>query len=128
MRQPGRMTGLSKTQVQTLAIDPNTPTTVYAGTHDGGVFKSIDSGATWTATNTGLPSIFWVNSLAIDPITPTIVYAGTWWGGVFKSTDGGAHWTANYDYDNFVSTLAIDPKNPAIVYAGRDTGVFKSTG
>jgi hypothetical protein len=31
-------TGLTNTDVRALAIDPTTPTTLYAGTYGGGVF------------------------------------------------------------------------------------------
>ena len=34
--------------VLSIAIDPATPSTIYAGTY-GGVFKSTDSGATWSS-------------------------------------------------------------------------------
>ena len=34
-----------------LAIDPDTPATVYAGTYPSGVFKSTDSGVTWSVIN-----------------------------------------------------------------------------
>ncbi len=40
--------------IAALAIDPLTPTTVYASISSGGVFKSTDGGASWTAMNTGL--------------------------------------------------------------------------
>ena len=36
--------------VRSLAIDPATPTTLYAGT-DGGVFKSTDGGGSWSAAS-----------------------------------------------------------------------------
>ena len=75
-----------------LAIDPVTPTTLYAGTHDGGVFKSTNGGENWSAVNTGLTNTD-VHTLAIDPATPTTLYAGTF-GGVFKSTNGGGNWSA----------------------------------
>jgi len=56
-------TGLTNTYVRALAIDPDTPTTLYAGT-GGGVFKSTNGGANWSAVNTGLttyfpPPLFW---------------------------------------------------------------------
>src|SRR5213594_1388458 len=41
---------------QNLVIDPQTPTTLYAGTFGEGVFKSTDGGGSWNAVNTGLPT------------------------------------------------------------------------
>ena len=73
--------GLIDTDVLALAIDPATPSTLYAGT-DGGVFKSTNAGASWTAINSGLTHAF-VTALAINPATPTTLYAGTRGGGAF---------------------------------------------
>src|SRR2546422_1378767 len=81
--------------IQVLAIAPTTPTTLYAGTNGGGVFKSTNLGASWSAVNTGLTSPG-VLALAVDPATPTILYAGTGGAGgafVFMSTDGGGSWS-----------------------------------
>ena len=40
--------------IAALAIDPSTPTTLYAGTSGGGVFKSTDGGGSWRAVNDGM--------------------------------------------------------------------------
>src|SRR5256712_12589669 len=80
--------------INALAIDPQTPTTLYAGTSGHGVFKSTDGGGNWSAGNTGLTSPYgaiWVTTLAIDAQTPTTLYAASSGGGVFKSTDGGGN-------------------------------------
>jgi len=77
--------------VPQVAIDPITPTTLYAGTN-GIVFKSTNSGGMWGASGRGVPAEVFVLRLAIDPRTPTTIYAATWGGGVFKSTDGAATW------------------------------------
>ena len=74
--------GLTNTFVRALAIDPKTPTTVYAGTDGGGVFKSTDGGGSWSAINDGLTHLY-ITTLAIDPHTPVRLYAGTVEGGVF---------------------------------------------
>ena len=50
----------------------------------GGVFKSTNGGANWTAINTGLTNTH-VCALAINPQTPDTLYAGTYGGGVFKT-------------------------------------------
>jgi hypothetical protein len=57
--------------VRALAIDPATPTTLYAATA-GGVFKSTNSGGAWAAMNNSLTTLG-VNVLAIDPQTPTTI-------------------------------------------------------
>jgi len=129
-----------------LAIDPLTPRMLYvvstsptcpstAGCTGGGVFKSTDAGASWSAVNTGLPDGIAVGALAIDPITPHALYAG--WtspycpdigctGGVFKSTDGAARWESlNTGLPNTgVFALGIDPTAPRRLYAGTEYGVF----
>src|SRR6478735_1880997 len=68
--------------VLVLAIDPQTPTTIYAGTYGGGVFKSTDGGLTWNAVGPGYVN---VSSLLVDPRTPTTVYAGIDAGVIYKT-------------------------------------------
>ena len=72
---------MTTTKVYDLAIDPLTSNTLYAGTN-GGVFKSMDGGASWNAINNGLTTTG-VPAMAIDPATPSRIYAGTNGGGVF---------------------------------------------
>ncbi|MCA8966081.1 MAG: hypothetical protein KDC48_14440, partial [Planctomycetes bacterium] len=80
-----------------LSVASDGASALYAGTASGGVFKSTDQGATWTATSSGLPDAVVeplggyaaVAALAVDPVTPTTVYAGLWRGGVYVSTNGG---------------------------------------
>ena len=87
--------GPSSQPIYSMAIDPSTPSTVYAGAQ-GGVLRSLDSGATWTLTNSGLPTlpIPVVTSLAIDPLAPSTLYAGTNGLGVYRSLNSGASWSA----------------------------------
>jgi uncharacterized repeat protein (TIGR02543 family) len=114
--------------VYSLATDPLTPSTLYAGTN-GYVCRSTDSGATWKAMSIGHDYIS-VHCLAIDPITPSTVYAGTNVD-VFRSTDSGVTWTVvklGITSRN-VTSLAIDPKTPATLYASfTHNGVFRYVG
>jgi len=41
--------------VSALAIDPVTPTTLYAGRNSDGIFKSTDGGSSWFEADMGLP-------------------------------------------------------------------------
>jgi photosystem II stability/assembly factor-like uncharacterized protein len=122
------------TTIHAIAIDPVMPETLYAGIvgerSGPGVFKSVDGGAHWalseTGINTGLHNTF-AYALAIDPRAPETLYAGTD-GGVFKSVDGATNWNPFRGGlpHTTVEVLAIDPQTPGILYAGIDGfGVFK---
>ncbi len=112
-------TGLpDNSSVTALAIDPNTPSTLYVSSYSevtgGAVYKSTDGGDTWNVANTGLPDNTVVTALAIDPTTPRTLYAATYGvfkSSVFKSTDAGATWgEADAGLtDPSVFTLAIEP-------------------
>lgn len=123
------------TCVQAIAIDPLTPTTLYAGPSDNGVFKSTNGGASWTAMNVGIPAGNGVLVFAIDPRNPLIVYAGMapgpgGPGGLFKSTNGGASWAPKNvgipATDTFVFDIAIDPQTPSTLYRSTSAGVFNA--
>ena len=111
-----------------LAINPSNPTTLYAGTDGGGVFKSTDSGGTWTPASAGLTNLY-VYAFAINPANPATLYAGTLGGGIFRSTNSGGSWAAaNRGLTNsYARALAINSTTPDILFAGTDDGVFKST-
>jgi DNA-binding beta-propeller fold protein YncE len=113
--------------VPALAINPQTPSILYAG--GGGAFKSTNGGANWFGINTGITNTS-ILAVAIDPQTTDTLYAGTASGGVFKSTNGGGNWTAINTglTDTLVRALAINPQIPDTLYAGTEGGgVFKTT-
>lgn len=101
--------------------------TIYIGT-DGGVFKSVDGGASWGAVNFGLTG-FSVSALVPDPLAPGTLYAGTNVG-VFKTFNGGSEWLPQRTGLGAiaVAALAVDPASPQVLYAGTTSGgVFRST-
>jgi photosystem II stability/assembly factor-like uncharacterized protein len=116
--------GLTNNDVQALAIDPVTPSTIYAGTRGGGVYKSTDGGMTWNPTGLTEGDVI---ALAIDPKTPTTIYAGRLMGGLFKSTDGGRNWVFVGFEGESVDALVIDPRVPTTIYADTSKGLFKSS-
>ena len=116
-------------EMRAIAIDPTSPTTVYAGTAEDGVFKSMTGGVSWEAINAGLTTLK-AKAFAIDPATPTTLYVGTYGGGVFKTTNGGANWEAvNTGLTNlYIYGFALAPTTPTTLYvATNGGGVFKST-
>ena len=125
--------GLSVGDVSALAIDPRTPSTIYAASNPTSspddriakIFKSTDRGASWKKVfdePVAFPnSVSRISALAVDPKAPNIVYAGAW-DRLFKSTDGGGQWApvgGRFSFPFFsINTIVIDPKNTDRVYIG----------
>ena len=106
----------SNLTVTCIAFDPNTPGTMYVGTGEGwgstssssrgfGVFKSIDSGKTFTQL-AATKSYFFINDIVVRSESgKSVVYCatdmqyvngawhGTTTGGLMKSTNGGISFT-----------------------------------
>jgi hypothetical protein len=84
---------------------------VYAGSWAGGIFRSWDSGTTWSAMNTGLTNLD-VACLAIDTLTATTLYAGTFYGEglVVDLTGPGTIYLQTRNFGAFVNCLV--PKLP----------------
>ena len=115
--------------VISLAIDPASPRTLYAGTTNAGLFKTTNAGNAWGSVNAGINITQQVRAIAVDPTTPTTLYAGTSGGGIFKSLDGGLGWTpASVGLSSpSINTLMLHPQSPSTIYAGTQSGLFKSS-
>ena len=133
-------------RITTVAIHPTDPQTVYAGTANGGLWKSNDFCQNWSSVfddqNTSS-----VGAVAIDPVNPEIIYCGTGepnslrsyypGTGIYKSTNGGANWIfSGLDSSYTIGNISINPLNSQEIYvaAGGWTrrknpqrGIYKST-
>jgi photosystem II stability/assembly factor-like uncharacterized protein len=113
-------------EVNALAVAPSNPDVLYTGTRGGGIYKSVNGAATWTAASGGLTNLT-VLALAVHPRNPEVAYAATLGDGVFKTANGGASWAHLSFPSLYPFSLAIDPRRPSIVYAGTIAqGVLKS--
>lgn len=101
--------GLKDIRIQTLAASDKQPDVLIAGTWGEGVFRSIDGGITWEASNNGLSHPF-ISTIAIDPEHPEFIYAGTWGEGIFSSRDEGRTWqkVENTEIAPRINELVID--------------------
>ena len=92
---------------------------LYAAFYGAGVFKTADSGNTWTACHEGL-----TNFLARDiAIMGNTLFVGTNRGGVFKSSDKGETWQTATDtilHKEIWSLLTAGNR----LYAGTSKGLF----
>ena len=141
-----------RTGASDLVMDPRNPDVLYAamwerirmphrflsGGANGGIFKSLDGGATWSKLTTGLPAGETGKiGLAVSRSNPDVVMAivehgfqpeprspdfadmsklGT---GMYRSQDGGASWSYVNRFNNrpfYYSHIWIDPNNDQRVY------------
>jgi Bacterial Ig-like domain (group 3) len=65
-------------RVLSIAIDPTdaTANTVYVGTAQGGLYRTLDGGATWTALMDSAQSLV-IGAITIDPLDPNTLFVGT---------------------------------------------------
>jgi photosystem II stability/assembly factor-like uncharacterized protein len=103
----------------------NLYTGVYGGP-ESGIYRSLDSGATWEKLKGGLPSEDVGRiGMAISPVNPDYLYAiveATEKNkGVYRSTDRGASWTKQNSYNAsapfYYHELICDPKDLDRVYS-----------
>ena len=121
------------TGISDVAIDPQSPNTVYAAAYErrrtvfgyngggphGGLYKTVDGGAHWNRLTKGLPEGGDMGRLAVDIYrrNSNIVYAlveHAKGGGIFRSEDKGFSWTKMSDTDprpSYYSQVRIDPNN-----------------
>ncbi len=126
---------------------PSQPDTYYFGAVGGGVWKTTDSGVTWTPISDGFFKTSSVGALAVADSDPNIIYAGMGEAcvrgnasngdGVYKSLDGGKTWRhMGLDQTYHIGAVRVNPKNPDIVYVAalghlwgpnEERGVYRST-
>ncbi len=124
-------------RVNSIIVDPNNSTTYYSGAPAGGIWKSTDSGNSWSVLTDDLPQIG-VSGIAIDYSNSNIIYIATgdddnndsYSVGVFKSIDGGASWNptglnpSNSPYD--MNDIYVHPTLSNILWVATSNGVYKS--
>ena len=116
--------------IVSIALHPTKPNIIYVAT-DEAVYKSSDTGATWTRFAGELARTR-VISLALDPQLSATVFAGTMGDGTYKSPDGGRTW---HPYNSgiqkgtisaIVNQIVFNPLGTEMVYAATTVGVFRS--
>jgi hypothetical protein len=118
-----RLVGLAGSSLRTIAIDPQTPTTLYAAL-EGTVLTSRDAGRNWDATGySGNARL-----LLVDPSTPTNLYALDEHGAVSRSVDSAASWMdANTGLSSPLIGLGLDAVEPTTLRAADYVFVWRST-
>src|SRR5689334_10695724 len=124
-------------RVTTVTGVPSQPKTFYMGVASGGLFKTTDSGATWTPITDGKIPLGSTGSVAVADSDPNVIYLGTGSDsvrsnvstgrGVYKSIDGGETWKFTGLYNaGQIGAVRIHPINPDVVWVTAGGDVFKS--
>ncbi len=114
-------------KVESVAIDPGNPKTIYAGTWHL-PWKTTDGGVTWHNIKQGLIDDSDVFSIIIDPTRPTVVYASAC-SGIYRSENGGELFHKIQGIPTTARRTRVlmqDPKNRQVVYAGTTEGLYKT--
>ena len=120
-------------EINSIAIHPSRPQTIYIGTNNYGVMVSTDAGKNFVPTNAGYSGRF-ANVIYADRETPNRVYAATintttGGGFLFLSTDNGDTWRPSMrSMPPRLITYAIlqDARDPNLIYLGTNLGVYRS--
>ncbi|MFH0736751.1 MAG: T9SS type A sorting domain-containing protein [bacterium] len=136
-----------------IAIDPNNPEVVYAGTGEAcsilsgytyngdGLYKTTNGGLTWSKIGAELNVKTHTGDIMVNPVNSNLIYAALTIGsffipnpertGVWRSTDAGQTWQKTLSVPEAYD-IECDPTNENIVYAAvggsnTNSGFYKST-
>ncbi|MEP6568428.1 MAG: peptidoglycan-binding protein [Acidobacteriota bacterium] len=113
--------------VESLAIDPRTPSTIYAGTWYL-PYKSTDGGQNWRSIKTGIIDDSDIFAINIDPRDPNHVIASAC-SGIYETPNGGDNWTKVQgipSQSRRTRAIVQHPSIPGVVYAGTTEGFWRS--
>jgi len=125
-------------RIADIAINPIHSSTWYVAVGSGGLWKTTNSGTTWTPVFDAQAS-YSIGTVALDPNNPEVVWVGTgenvsgrhvgWGDGVYKSMDGGATWQQmGLKKSEHIGRILIDPRNSEVVYVAAEGPLWSSGG
>lgn len=122
---------LGTKNVYALAIDRQSPSTLYAGGFsdnlDRPLFKSTTGGTSWVSVSTGLTG-FSIDAIATDPLVSGTVLVSRA-GSIQRSTNGGTSWTSasGLPFSTVGHAIVYEPNSSTNVWYATASDVFRST-
>lgn len=127
-------------RINVIKFEPNNPNVIYIGPSLGGLWKSTNSGLTWTSD---YPQTYFfslgISDIAIPSSNTNTVYVATgdadgyymsdgYSVGLVKSTDAGKTWaTTNFsntvNSKNLLSSVIVKPEDPNYIVLGHYKGI-----
>lgn len=120
-----------------IVISPTNPAHLVLCSGGGGLWSSLDQGATWQPLTDDQPTLS-MGAIAAAPGSPNIVYAGTGEGdnqsrlgaGLLRSSDGGQTWELVPAADlsgTGIYDIEVDPTDALHVWVGTMERLLEST-
>jgi len=137
---------LTSGRIGDFAVHPENHKIYYVAVASGGVWKTINSGTTWTPIFDG-ESSYSIGCITLDPNNPNVLWVGTgennsqrsvgYGDGVYKSLNGGKTWKKmGLENSEHIGKIVVDPRDSDTVFvaaqgplwsAGGDRGLYKTT-
>jgi hypothetical protein len=112
-------------RVTSIAVDQTNASKIYLGTAQGGVWRSLDGGTSWTSIFDNAQTMA-IGALALAPSDPTKLYVGT---GEFNSCGDCFFGVGLYRIDNVDTTATlVGPINPSETIGNLTYNVFNGRG
>lgn len=118
--------------IEDVILDPFNPQVVYVACVPGVVFKSEDSGESWSQVAVGMDPNDPIMELVADPNRQGVLYAASNWSGVYYTTDGAKTWFKLNDGLDVIHTACLAlSSDGSVLYAGTNkfgangAGVFR---
>ena len=136
---------LTSGRIADIAIDPDNENIWYVAVGSGGVWKTVNSGTTWTPIFDKQTS-YSIGCITIDPNNPHTIWVGTgenvggrhvgFGDGIYVSHDDGKTWIdKGLKNSEHISKIIVHPDNPNVIWVaaqgplwskGGERGVYKS--
>ncbi len=133
-------------RIADIAIHPENENIWYVAVGSGGVWKTENSGTTWTPVFDEQTS-YSIGCVTIDPNNPHTIWVGTgenvggrhvgFGDGIYVSADDGKTWkNMGLKKSEHISKIIVHPENPDVIWAavqgplwnkGGERGLYKST-
>ena len=122
-------------EINSIAVHPSNPQTIFIATNNYGVMVSRDAGKSFVPSNEGYSTRF-TNVIVPDRERPERVYAATintatGGGFIFISNNGGLSWEPairNITVNRLtVYSILQDVRDANIIYLGTNYGIYRST-
>lgn len=117
-------------RVSAVTVAPNLGSVIYAGTSDGRMWVTPNTGKQWYEITKGLPRAY-VSDICVDPRNARRAYVSlSGWSPnrIWKTNDAGGTWQSVSD--NLppmpIQAVALDPRHPSTVFLATTIGVFAS--